>query len=220
MFASIRRHQNWIWYIVVVVIIISFVVFFSPAARMGGAGSNNADFGKINGHPIKREAMLQAQKEAMLDFFFQYGGRWPSEAAKSMGFNLEDASYRRLVLVEKLREMKVEPGANAAAEWIKQVFRPAKDQPFTMDFYNQFLTHTFQPQGIDPESVQLFAIHEVGRQQLISLYGLGGELVPPQEVEVIYRREFTPAVCSRYSCSVNYERSSRSAVGASSYFQI
>jgi hypothetical protein len=204
MFASIRRHQNWVWYVVLVVLIISFVVFFNPAAKTGmGSGPAPVDLGLINGRPITREEFGAAQTEATLDFFFQYGGHWPSEAGKSMGFNLDDATYQRVVLLEKLRQMKIEPGPDAAAEWIKEVFRPGKDQPFSMDFYNQFITRTMQPQGIDAERVQSFALHEVGRQQLIALYGLGGELVPPQEVEVIYRREFTPSVCDAVFFSVS-----------------
>jgi hypothetical protein len=47
----------------------------------------------------------------------------------------------------------------------------------------------FQPRGISSEDFERFARHEVGQQHLISLYGLSGRLVTPQEAESLYREE-------------------------------
>ncbi len=195
MFASIRRHQNWIWYVVVVVIIISFVGFFSPSGRMGGGPSaSGRDFGTINGRPISLEEFALAQKEAKLYYFFQTGGQWPGESSKASGFDLQAATYSRLVLIEKLKEQKVDPGDKAAAAWVKQIMRP-KDDEFSIDSYKQIVNAAYQQQGINDEDFQKFARHEVGREQMMAVYGLAGTLVPPQEVEVLYRREFTPLIC-------------------------
>ena len=218
MFASIRRHQNWIWYVVVVVIIISFVGFFSPSGRFGsGPSASGRDFGTMNGRPISLEEYARAQKEAKLYYFFQTGGQWPGESSKTSGYDLQAATYSRLVLLEKMREQNVDPGDKAAAAWVKQIMHP-KDEEFSLDTYNQIINTAYQQQGITPEDFQKFARHEVGREQMMALHGLAGTLVPPQEVEVIYRREFTPLLCdavyfpiSNYLASVSAPQSALTA---------
>ncbi len=190
MIGSIRKHQNWLWAVIITITIVSFVFFFSPAQKLGGGSGGNVNFGSINGKPITREQISQAAREANLFYFLRHG-EWPGrdQSSRQNGFDEQRQAYDRIVLIEKLKEMKIEPTTESVAQWVSDIFRGNSDQPFNPEIYQRALKEHFQPHGISAEDFERFARHEVGQQHLISLFGLSGRLVTPQEAESLYRRE-------------------------------
>ncbi len=191
MFATIRKHQKWLWFIVVAGVIISFVVFFSPENRVfHGRGEylSSDVVGSINGRPLTRQEYFEAAKEAQLRYKL-YAGDWPDESNASRSMFQEDREiHTRLLLNEKMRELGVRVGPKGVTEWIANAFRDPRTGEFRPQFYDEFVRAQLTPRRYTDEDVRRFVEHEVGIQHLIALFGLSGELVTPQEAAELYRR--------------------------------
>ena len=193
MFDSIRRHQKWLWAVITTLTIISFVAFFSPRSQSGSSRTGGLlgvdQVGKIAGRGISRDEYIDAYREAELRYLFSTGD-WPrnDEMTRQLGI-MERETRNRLLLVEKLREMKVEVTEKAVAEWIAEAFRDRQRQVFQKEAYDQFVKTRLAEHGLTAGDFERFVRHEVGVQHLISLAGLTGNLVNPQEAEMLYRRE-------------------------------
>ena len=192
MFGTIRKHQNWLWYIIIAFIVVSFVVYFSPYSKVHDTNTKT-DFGKINGKEITRAQWNTAFRETHLFHYLRYQS-WPgaSEAARQSGFDVEREAYNRLFLIEKMAELNLQVSPEAAAKWITQVLGSSDDKPFDVRLYDLFVTERLKPHGITSADFEQFAAHEVARQHLIAVHGQSGRLVPPQEAEFLYRRENQP----------------------------
>src|SRR5438093_13520611 len=148
MFASIRRHQKWLWLVIIIFVIISFVVYLDPSysgrhgrRRSGGAGS----FGSVNGRDLTAEEIIQAKREARLRFFLNYG-RWPEHDETTRQFYDEDRELaQRLFLFEKIRELDVRVGDAAVADWIAHNFRDRERGQFRWEMYQQVLQRVLHP---------------------------------------------------------------------------
>lgn len=188
MFASIRRHQHWIWYIVVVVIIISFVVFFSPSMGRGPAAGGRVNLGSIQGRPITRQEWEQAHREITLFLHLNYR----EDADKmlrqmQMGNQLDREIYNRIFLGEKMKELNIEVKPAATAQWIREHL----GDPNTKTIDRNALKKALEPH-FSLEDLDRFARHEIGRAHLLALFGQSGKLLTSQEAEVLYRRENQP----------------------------
>jgi hypothetical protein len=194
MFASIRRHQKWLWFVISVLTIISFVAFFSPRSQRGasyGAGLSADDtVGSIYGRRIRRDEYAQASREANLRYFITYR-RWADDDEMARQLGLIDRETRnRLLLIRKLDEMNVKVGETAVAQWIADAFQDPATKTLNLDFYNQFVKEMLPKKiGMQPKDFETFVKHEVGIQHLMSVLGIAGRLVTPQEAETAYRRE-------------------------------
>ena len=80
------------------------------------------------------------------------------------------------------------PTPNATAKWIAEIFRGKDDTTFPMERYDRFVKTELKPQSLSADDFYRFARHQIGQQHLISVYGLGGKLITPQEAESFYRR--------------------------------
>ena len=190
MFAVLRRHQKWFWGAIIAVVIPSFVIFFTPDVSFSGRGGAD-NFGTINGRVITREQYAEAYHEMELFYLLNYG-EWPSanETAK-FGFDLDRESRNRVLMLELLKENRIEPSTEASAKFIANItsFRDRRTGTFRVDIYEQFIKQTLNERGITERQFERFAAHQVGIQQLISSYGSNGKLVTPLEAEMAYRRE-------------------------------
>lgn len=188
MFATLRRHQKWVFAGIIAIVIPSFVVFFTPDASLRGGGGK-ANFGTINGRSISQEEFAQAYHEAEMRYLFSYG-TWPGrEDANRSGFDLERETRNRVLLLDLIKENKIHVSNEAAAGWIANAFRDRREKVFRLDSYNQFVKKTLLEKGIHERDFERFASHEVAIQQLVSIYGLNGRLVTPQEAESLFRHE-------------------------------
>ena len=81
MFANIRRHQKWLWYVISAAVIISFTWYLNPSNRQqrGGGGLFQQNVGQIYGRPISRTEYLNAQRDANLKYLFTFGSWYGSD---------------------------------------------------------------------------------------------------------------------------------------------
>jgi hypothetical protein len=193
MIGTIRRHQQWLWGIIILAIIVSFVIYFSPNSRnLLSSGGDNYDFGSINGKAITREQYRDANAEVEL-FYFLRVGKWPGrEDARQNGFDTEQETYQRIVLIEKLKQLDIQPSVEAAAKWIGTIFRGPNEETFPIERYQNFVKNELQPHHLTSEDFYRFASHQVAQQQLMSTFGMAGKLITPQEAESFYRRANEP----------------------------
>jgi peptidyl-prolyl cis-trans isomerase D len=174
------------------VVIISFVAFFSPRSQRGISRSaylRSDVVGSINGKPLHRGQYFDAYKEATLRYLLSYN-RWPGEDEMSRQLGVVDRETKsRLLLLEKMKQMKIEVSDEAVADWIVQAFQDRNQHIFHKEAYDRFVNETLPAKGITPDDFKRFARNEVGIQQVVAVTGAAGRLVTPQEAEVIYRHE-------------------------------
>lgn len=193
MFASIRRHQKWLWLVIIVLVIISFVIYFDPTHssrnNRGSSAGRSGDFGYLNDRPLSREELVEAYQEVRLRF--RVGtGRWPEEdEVGRQQFNVDGQVHQRLILIEKLKELKVRVTDEAVADWIANAFRDRDQGKFRLEMYQQFLQRVLAPARYTEADFQRFVRHEVGIQHLIALGSVSGSFVTPREAEALFRKE-------------------------------
>ncbi|MSU62605.1 MAG: hypothetical protein EXS31_09435 [Pedosphaera sp.] len=194
MFASIRRHQKWLWVVISTLTIISFVAFFSPSSQSGaGRGGLGGDetVGSIYGRDITRDRYLETVREAELNFFINYR-YWADQdpRIKQMGL-IERETHNRVLMIEKLSQFSVQTDLTAVARWIAEasLFQDQSTKAFNKDYFDRFVGQMLPGRGLTRRDFERYVEHEVGIQHLISILGLTGRLVTPQEAEATYRRE-------------------------------
>jgi len=196
MFASIRRHQKWLWLVIMSLTIISFVVLMDPtfSGRRGGGrgrgfGRSAEGYGTINGRALSYEELTEALGEARLNFRLTTG-RWPDEDASSRQmFDADRQVQERLFFLELIREQKIPVGDEAVADWIARTFRDRDQGRFNLALYQQFVQGALPQAGMTEADFQRFVRHQVGLQEILSVAGLAGGLIPPREAEAFYLRE-------------------------------
>src|SRR5579859_130102 len=186
MLGTIRRHQKWLWFIIAGLTIISFVIFGpSSANRMSGFGRGGGSLGLLNGKPITQEQYQGAYNEVRLAYFLN-SGQWPDKdtSARQMGFNAPRETYIRLFFIEKEKEAGIQVDTATIGRIAANIVRMAR-----ITSYDEFVGKILAPEGLSGSDFEAFIRHELGREQLARLTGMSGKLVPPQEAEMLYRRE-------------------------------
>jgi peptidyl-prolyl cis-trans isomerase D len=180
MIGTIRKHSKVLWLIIIAATIISFVYWGANPGRSGRGTAG--DFGEVDGRRIKREDYAAAQREVYLRTFFNTG-RWPDQDADA----LMRETYIRLLLIKKQEDFNIQVDNEAVAKAAGNILRSLNGgRPVTLSV---FASEVLTPKGIATEDFEHFIRHDLGNQQLISVAGLGGNLVTPQEAEALYRRE-------------------------------
>ncbi len=183
MFATIRRHQSWLWVIVIVGVIVPFVWFMGPTSySRGGNISGGGVHGYVGGEAIGRKEFLEAQTEVRIGYFLATRS-WPTE---------DDVIRRipeRLFLIWKQRQLGIQVSDEAAAEWVAAVFRDRERNTFSLQDYRRFVGRELASGRITEADFNQFARHEVGTRHLGALGAISGSLVPPRELESLFRRE-------------------------------
>jgi peptidyl-prolyl cis-trans isomerase D len=188
MFTSFRKHR-WLWFIIFAFVIVSFVFFFSPQQpSLEGLRGEGQVVGSVNGKPLTLAQYHDAYREAYLRYWFTYG-REPrnDEIMRQLGI-MERETRQRLLLKELIRDLDIKVPDSAVAQWIVENFRDPETGVFQREFYDRFLQQGL-PRGFTREDFRRFARHEVGLQHLIAVGGVSGQLVTPQEAEMLYKRE-------------------------------
>jgi len=186
MFGTFRKHQTWLWAIIITFTVISFVWYFSPYQRMTGAERGTANLGSINGQRISEEDYVKARREVFLRTFLMTGN-WPDEKAKEQGGEMDRDTYQWLLLIQKENQLGIhistEVVARAARAMISQFQRAGIRSP------EMFLEQVLKQRGFDADDLERFVRHYMGEQELVSVLGLSGKLVTPQDIRDLYKRE-------------------------------
>lgn len=190
MFAGFRKYQKWIWIVAIIVVIPSFVIFFSPDARWRRE-RRAAELGSIEGKPITPEEYLSARAEAYLSFFFRHG-QWPdkSDATRQFGFDEERETYGRLLMLAAIRKMNIHVSPESAAKLAAEFFqRVAGTNAPPKQVYEALYQRILRPNGLTKADFERYIRNEAAIFHLVSIAGLPGRLVTPQEAESLYRYE-------------------------------
>jgi peptidyl-prolyl cis-trans isomerase D len=191
MFATIRKHQKWLWMIVIVLVIIAFVVLMDPTYSVTGGRivGEGGSFGTIGGRAIPREELLDTYAEVRLRYRL-LTDQWPEQDQSSrMWFDPDRLVPERLLLLEKLREFDFQVDDAAVADWIATVFRDRETGTFNLEAYRQFVRNALPRGGLTEDDLKRFARHEVGIQHVLQLGSLSGSLISPREAEIQFRRD-------------------------------
>jgi len=186
MIGTIRKHSKTLWWIIIFCIIVTFVYWGSQTSQRGGGGGGGS-LGRLNGQPITPKHYDEAKKEVYLSYFFSSGGSWPGQGRAIAGFDVERETYFRLLMIQKQADLGVHVSEDAVAKVASERLRAmGRGNSVAPD---AFAKQVLIPQGLNLGDFERYLRHELGVQQLVSVLGLGGELVTPQEVRAYYTRE-------------------------------
>jgi hypothetical protein len=194
MIGTIRRHQNWLWFVIIGATIISFTAYLSPTNRnkIGSAFTHSdADFGSVNGEPVTREEFLSAEREGRL-FFRLRSGEWPTETGEQKK-QVDAYADQTLLLVAEMKEYKINVTTEAAARFTKQILGVPFNQPMPIEKFQEFIVNELgRKGGLTLDDFDRFIRHQCGQEYLSEIIGMSGKLITPKEAEFFYRRENEP----------------------------
>ncbi|HEX5218001.1 MAG TPA: SurA N-terminal domain-containing protein [Verrucomicrobiae bacterium] len=186
MFGTFRKHSQWLWWLIIAGIIITFVFWGAQSSLNGGGGGPRGSLGSLNGETISPTKYEEARRETYLAYFFSSGGTWPGQGRAIPGFDVERETYFRLLMIQKQEQMGVHLSEEAIAKVASERLRSMnRGHPVPPDV---FAKQVLAPQNLTMMDFERYLRHELGVQQLVSVLGLGGELVTPQEVRAFYTR--------------------------------
>lgn len=204
MFGTIRRHQTWLWAIIITLTIISFVFYFSPYSKMNSDSRARGDHGSIYGKKVSDNEFRDAYLESHLHQFVMTG-KWPEEDKRN---DSERTAYQWLLLVRKQQQLGIEVSDDAAAKMARQMVRGFERIGVTSP--QVFIDRVLGQKGYTADDFERFVRHFVGIQEMISIAGVSGTLIPPAEVKELYQRDHqelsTQAAffwTSNYTASIN-----------------
>jgi hypothetical protein len=112
------------------------------------------------------------------------GGNWIKDdaEAKKAGFDLEQRTYARLLLIQKEDQLGIHVSSEMAGQFATDMLRQFGSPTV-------FVEKALQPRGLQMADLDRFVRHELGIQELMSTVGMSGKLVTPQEAQSLYVRE-------------------------------
>lgn len=178
MFGTIRKHQNWLWYVIIAVMIFGLVIWGNQLGKNGNQ-HGNAALGKIEGREVTEAEYRDAQAEATLMSLLR-NHRWPDNVT-------QQEVYERIFLLRKLQQYNIHADADSVAQiatmYVRQ-FANGQQVPF-----NDFVDQVLKPHNITAEDFERFLEHDLSIQQLASVVGVSGKLVSPAEIQALYVQE-------------------------------
>jgi hypothetical protein len=180
MIGTIRKHSKALWLIVITAIIITFVYWGTPNQNDGGA-VQDGNLGSIDGKSITREEYVAGMREAKLLYFLRTG-RVPDNDDQVL-----QQGYLRLLLARKLEQFGIQTSSDTVAKAASDFLRANNQgQPVPIE---AFEAQVLKPLNLTVDDFARYMRHDLGIQQLISVAGLGGNLVTPEEARSFYTRE-------------------------------
>jgi len=170
-----------------VAIIITFVWWGSSTSQIDTSRSDG-NYGIMNGQVITPTLFESAAREVRLNYFYSSGGTWPGGGRATPNFDLEREVYQRLLLIQKMEELGIHVSDDAVAQAAGARMRAVnRGNPVPV---TEFETQLLGPQRLNFGDFERYIRHDLGIQQLLTVAGAGGDLVTPQEIEALYRRDY------------------------------
>ena len=187
MIGTIRKHSKWLWVVIITLTVISFIWWgAAPSQRGGGNGRTSGDFGSVYGKKISQQQYVEAYNEFRLFYLFHYG-TWPDKKAGMSQKEMDQATYERLLLIQKASDLGIYVGLDASASAANQMLRSLGRDGETVNMAD-FEKRVLAPENLTVADFENYARHDVAIQQLIQTVGVSGVLMPPQEIAAIYER--------------------------------
>lgn len=201
MTGHIRKHQKLLWIIISAAVIISFVAYFNPASRLeAGRGAN---FGTIDGKPLRRDMLVDASRLARLGGYLRLGEGYDGAEGKQQGFDLNQEMYLNVLLLQRAKDLGIEVGDASIAIWIRQNLRDEKGPVAYQAFLENRLTPS-KERFTETEFLDWVRV-QVIRGHLADLAGVTGDLVTPREAAANFQRQNETFVVSfAHFSSTNY----------------
>jgi hypothetical protein len=191
MFGTLRKHQTWLWGVIITLTVISFVIYFSPDAKWNLRGHSQSDYGLIDGRTVTRQEAQDAQEETRLFYFLRFQ-KMPEndERARQMGFDVEERAQIRLVELAKARQEKIRVSDQVVGQTAKEIVEQIGQRWLqTRVNVDMFVKQILNPVRVTEADFERLLRNDAAIQQLVSVVGLPGQLVPPREAEAAYRHE-------------------------------
>jgi hypothetical protein len=173
--------------------IISFVVFMGKAPSRSGGGFSGGDYGKIYGQVISPLQYDEARREFFISYWEQTG-EWPDKNSALSSTEIEQEVYSYLIMQLKANELGIHVGDDAAASAAGDLLRsPALLRMFGTTEpipATEFVKKILNPEGLTAADFERAVRTRVAINQLVTLLGLPGELITPQEAGTMYDREY------------------------------
>lgn len=193
MIGTIRKHSKWLWVVIITVTIITFVFWMNPGGRNAGGGSAG-DLGSIAGRKVTLNEYLGVRNEVYIYHWFRYN-QWPDRDPNFSQTDLRREIYVRLMLIQQGEDLGIHIGDDAVATVAKEILSSPglarafglNDQSVPLD---AFVRNILQPEGLTAGDFENFVRHDLAIDQLRQAMGLTGELITPQEVTAVYRRQY------------------------------
>jgi hypothetical protein len=205
MIGTIRRHQTWLWVIIAGLTISSFVILgpsnlrFNSLFGFGGrGGGGDGSIGKINDREISEDDFQKAFEEVRLHYLTVYG-RWPGDDEDARN-NIKMETYYRLKENAEEDALGIQIGDDAVADFGRRILMALR-----VETPDMFEDKVLKPNGMDLSDFERFLRRDLALRQLISVAGINGNLVTPQEAEEVYRKEHAEEKASMaYFAASNY----------------
>lgn len=188
MIGTIRKHSQTMWWVIIVAVIVTFVIWGSKTNTVDGhSGSGN--YGTMNGQVITPLLFDEARRETLVYHFFA-AGSFPGEGRGIPNFDVERETYNRLLVLQKAAEMGIKISDDVAAKAASERLRMLnKGNPVPLaEFEKQVLARSRD--RLTLADFERYIRNELAIQQLISTVAMAGQLVTPQEIEALYRRDY------------------------------
>jgi len=200
MFGTIRKHQSWLWYIIIAVMVIGMITWTNQLGKSGNQ-RGGGNFGMIDGHVITDSEYRDALNEAMLMYLVR-NHHWP-EAGSQPAFDEVRETYQRLFFIQKLEEYHIHTDQDSVAQFADVILRELGNGETVP--LETFVEKVLKPKGMTADDLRRFAEHYLSLQQLVSVLGLSGKLVTPQELQSLYINEYQQvAVDAAFFSASNY----------------
>jgi hypothetical protein len=188
MFATIRKHQTWLWAFIIAAVIISFVIYFTPSVTRDQSSGVASAVGSIHGRPIERKEYMEAYVEAQLSYLLRFG-TWPDSGdARRTGFNIQRETRNRLVLLDRVRALNIQVSTESVAAYIVENF--GGDRPDTAKAkYDGFVQQLEKQHRVPEATFQGFIRHEIAVAHMAQLAGVAGNLISPRVAADLFRQE-------------------------------
>jgi hypothetical protein len=187
------RHHSWILIATLSLTIISFVIFMGKGPSRSGSGMAGGDYGTIYGQVITPTQYEEARREFFISYWEQTG-EWPDKSTRISATDIEQEVYSYLIMELKAKELGIHVGDDAAATAANDLLHsPALMRMFGTTEpvpVSTFVQQVLQPEHLGAADFERAVRARVAINQLVSLLGLPGTLITPQEAGTMYDSEY------------------------------
>jgi len=187
------RHHSWILIATLSLTIISFVIFMGKGPSRSGSGMAGGDYGTIYGQVITPTQYEEARREFFISYWEQTG-EWPDKSTSISSTEIEQEVYSYLIMELKAKELGIHVSDDAAATAANDLLR----SPSLMRMFgttepvpaSAFVQQVLEPEHLGAADFERGVRTRVAINQLVTLLGLPGALITPQEAGSMYDSEY------------------------------